>query len=147
MLTGERARLIWGAMAIQFLGYVIDVAWHGFLGPGGEPATRADMVRHLATVHLPLYVGAASVLIATALALWRRRRETGVALAIAFGGAVLSAAGEAWHAVSHLRLDTHGAPVAGTLSIAGFLVVLAALLLAPGETHGGEAKARRAAHR
>src|SRR5262245_24071739 len=110
-MTVERARLIWGAVAIQFLGYVIDVAWHGLLGPDGEPATRADMLRHLATVHLPLYVGAAAVLTSTGLALWRRRRDTGGgALAVAFSGAVLSAAGEAWHAASHLRLDTHSAP-------------------------------------
>jgi len=31
---------------------------------------------------------------------------------------------EAWHAYSHLRLDTHSAPVAGTLSVLGFVMVV-----------------------
>ncbi len=35
--------------------------------------------------------------------------------------------GEAWHAVSHLRLDTHAGPVAGSLSPVGVLFVAAAL--------------------
>jgi hypothetical protein len=42
---------------------------------------------------------------------------------------VLSASAEAWHAYSHLRLDTHSAPVAGILSVIGFLVVVIAMLL------------------
>jgi hypothetical protein len=67
------------------------------------------MIRHLGTVHLPLYIGAASVLAAIVLALRRRRGRSGpgVALPIAAAGAVLSVAAEAWHAYSHLRLDTH----------------------------------------
>jgi len=81
--------------------------------------------------HLPLYIGAASVLVATSRALLRqvKRSATGIALPIAFAGAVLSATAEAWHAYSHLRLDTHSAPVAGVLSVIGFLVVVIAMLL------------------
>jgi len=39
----------------------------------------------------------------------------------------VSTVGEAWHAVSHLRLDTHVGPVAGSLSPVGVLFVAAAL--------------------
>jgi hypothetical protein len=50
--------------------------------------------------------------------------RTGITLRIAFAGAVLSAGAEAWHAYSHLRLDTHNAPLAGTLSVLGFIVIV-----------------------
>ena len=122
---------IWASLILQFLGYVLDVIWHGLLNPGVEPRTVEEMARHLGTVHLPLYIGAASVLVSTSRALLRqiRRSATGIALPIAFAGAVLSAGAEAWHAYSHLRLDTHSAPVAGTLSLIGFLVVVIAMSL------------------
>ena len=148
MVTVERERMIWAWVATQFLGYVIDAAWHGLLGSAGEPATAGEMLCHLMSVHLPLYVGAVGVLASTGVALWRRRGGTGGgALAVAFGGAGLSVAGEVFHAVSHLNLDTHRAPVAGTVSIAGFLVVLAALLLAPDDTRGRAAKSPGPVHR
>lgn len=118
---------VWASIILQAVGYAIDVVWHGLLNPGVEPATVRDMARHLGTVHLPLYFGAASVLVSTGLALLRHvRRSThgGGALLLAFVGAVLSAGAEAWHAYSHLRLDTHHAPVAGTLSAVGYLVVV-----------------------
>jgi hypothetical protein len=119
-------RWIWASVIVQFLGYVVDAVWHGLLNPGVEPTTVGEMARHLGTVHLPLYIGAASVLVSTSGALLRQRRRssTGIALPIAFAGAVLSAGAEAWHAYSHLRLDTHSAPVAGTLSVLGFVVVV-----------------------
>lgn len=122
---------IWASLIVQGLGYVYDVVWHGLLNPGFEPATTADMMRHLFTVHLPLYIGAASLLVSTSVALLRhiRRSHAGLALPAAFAGAVLSAGAEAWHAASHLRLDTHSGPIAGTLSFVGFLVVLVALSL------------------
>jgi len=124
-------RWIWASLILQFLGYVLDATWHGLLNPGVEPKTTGEMARHLSTVHLPLYIGAASVLVATSRALLRRvkRSAAGIALPIAFAGAVLSATAEAWHAYSHLRLDTHSAPVTGTLSVVGFLVVVIAMLL------------------
>ena len=59
----------------------------------------------------------------------RRRAATNRALSIAAAGAVLSAGAEAWHAASHLRLDTHTAPLAGILSVVGFLVVVVAMSL------------------
>ena len=92
------------------------------------------MVRHLGTVHLPLYIGAASVLVSTSRALLRqaRRSAIGIAMTVAFAGAVLSAAAEAWHAYSHLRLDTHRAPIAGALSVIGFFVVVIAMAVSSG---------------
>jgi hypothetical protein len=132
---------IWASLILQFLGYILDATWHGLLNPGVEPQTAGEMARHLSTVHLPLYIGAASVLVATSRALLRqvKRSATGIALPIAFAGAALSAAAEAWHAYSHLRLDTHSAPVAGTLSFIGFVVVVIAMLLS------GRIRRRRAA--
>lgn len=81
------------------------------------------MVHHLATVHLPLYIGAAGVIVSTSKALLEQitRSRRGITLPVAFGGAVVSVGGEAWHASSHLHLDTHSAPAAGTLSAIGFL--------------------------
>jgi len=92
------------------------------------------MVRHLGTVHLPLYIGAASVLVSTSRALLRqaRRSAIGIAMTVAFAGTVLSAAAEAWHAYSHLRLDTHSAPIAGALSVIGFFVVVIAMAVSSG---------------
>lgn len=120
---------IWVSLAAQAFGYVVDAVWHGWISPGVEPATVEEMVRHLATVHLPLYVGAVSVLASTEVAVLRLgRAASGTALA-AFAGALLSAGSEAWHASSHLRLDTQHAPVAGTLSFVGFLVAVVAMSL------------------
>ncbi len=124
-------RWIWMALALQALGYAYDIVWHAWLNPGVEPATVADMARHLGTVHLPLYLGAACVLLATANAIEHRtRREpAGRALVVALLGAGLSTFAEAWHAVSHLSLDTHHAPIFGIVSSAGFLVVVGAMVL------------------
>ena len=120
---------IWASLTLQLIGYVFDALWHGLVHPGVEPATVRDMALHLATVHLPLYVGAASALASTATAVLRRRRRSsnGRASTIAVLGAVVSAGAEGWHAASHLRLDTHSAPIAGTLSFVGFLVVVVAM--------------------
>jgi hypothetical protein len=114
------------SLTLQFFGYVFDAVWHGLMSPGAEPTTVPEMVRHLATVHLPLYVGAASVLVSTAwvLAHQIRRSATGIAWPIAVVGAALSAAAEAWHAYAHLRMDIHSAPIAGVLSVIGFLVAV-----------------------
>jgi hypothetical protein len=122
---------IWASLILQALGYVFDAVWHGLLSPGVEPTTRGEMVRHLGTVHLPLYIGAVSVLVSTSRALLRqiRRSAAGIALPITVAGAMLSAAAEAWHAYSHLHLDTHSAPIAGVLSVIGFLVVVIAMAL------------------
>lgn len=121
---------IWIALLVQFLGYLYDAAWHGLLNPGVEPSTTREMARHLATVHLPLYLGAAGVLLATASTFFRRIRRSapGIALLVAVIGAVVSAGAEAWHAHDHLKADTHTAPIAGVLSVVGFLVVVIAML-------------------
>jgi predicted membrane protein len=139
---------VWAALILQALGYGFDAVWHRLLHPGVEPTTKGDMVRHLGTVHLPLYIGAASVLVATSRALLRqtRRSATGLALPIAVAGAVLSTTAEAWHAYAHLRLDTHSAPMAGTLSILGFLVVVIAMSLSRwGRLHADETTNERGA--
>jgi hypothetical protein len=141
-MQGRSARTwVWASLLLQGVGYLYDAVWHGLLNPGLEPTTREAMARHLATVHLPLYIGAASVLLSTLTLLVRevRRSAAGIALPIAFAGSVLSAAAEAWHASSHLRLDTHSAPVAGILSLTGFLVVVIAMSLS------GRRRQRRAA--
>ena len=120
---------IWAAVVLQAIGYSIDVAWHALVHPEAEPATVPEMARHLATVHLPLYIGAVCVLLATGIALFRReRRSPGSAAArAAFAGALLSAGAELWHAYSHLRLDTAHAFLPGILSVVGFLIVVVSL--------------------
>jgi hypothetical protein len=97
-------RWIGAALALQLIGYVFDVVWHAMLRPGAEPATFGEMARHLASVHLPLYIGAAMVLVSTVVELLRRRRRrpVGNALPIAVTGAVISCGAEGWHALSHL---------------------------------------------
>jgi len=114
---------VWISLLVQGVGYAFDALWHGVLRPGVEPATYEAMLRPLLTVPLPLYVGAASLLVSTATLLVRRR---GVALA--FGGALLSVVAEAWHAASHLQLDTHAGPITGSLSFVGFLIALSAMV-------------------
>lgn len=139
---------IWASIILQFSGYVFDAIWHGLLNPGREPTTVGEMVRHLGTVHLPLYIGAASVLASTSIAVVRQSRRSTIGLVpvVAVAGAALSAGAEVWHAYSHLQLDTHTAPVAGILSVVGFLVVVTALVLASRRREGvSKTSERRAA--
>ena len=49
---------------------------------------------------------------------------------MALFGTILSVGSEAWHAYSHLHLDTHTAPIAGILSVVGFVIVVVATPLA-----------------
>jgi cytochrome bd-type quinol oxidase subunit 2 len=110
---------------------VFDLAWHG-LNSDFNVVTVDQMVAHLSTVHLPLYIGVVGVLLSTAWALADqvRRAHTGVALPLAFAGAVVATTGEAWHAYSHLRLTTHSGPVAWTVALIGFVTVIVALVAA-----------------
>ena len=140
--TGWMRTWVWTSLLVQALGYAFDALWHGVLRPGVEPPTYEAMLRHLITVHLVLYVGAASLLISTATLLARRGRGA----AIAFAGALLSAGAEAWHAYSHLHLDTHTAPIVGALSFVGFVVVLGAMILSRrGRRDAHASRDRRAA--
>jgi len=101
------------------------------LNPDFEAVTVDQMVRHLSTVHLPLYIGVLSVFVSTAWALidQMRRSKIGITLPVAFAGALVSTAGEIWHAYTHLQLSTHSGPIAGMTSFFGFIVVVTALWL------------------
>jgi hypothetical protein len=121
-------RWIGAALVLQAVGFAYDALWHGLLHPGAEPQTRQEMVRHLVTVHLPLYIGVLSVLATTALGFAgaiRHSRSAG-AWSVAAFGALLSAVGETWHAAAHLQLNTHAGAMAGSLSPVGFLIVAVA---------------------
>jgi hypothetical protein len=120
--------LIWAALGVELAGQVFDISWHA-LNPDFNATTVREMAWHLGTVHFPIYAGVACVLLATAWALFdsMRRSRIGVALPIAFTGALVSAAGESWHAYEHLQLSTHAGPIAAAVSFAGFIVVVAAL--------------------
>jgi hypothetical protein len=133
---------IWVAVLVQVAGLAFDVAWHGVIHPGFEAVTVAEMARHLATVHLPIYMGAVSVLLSTVWALVAdaRRSAVGTALPVACAGAALSTAGEAWHAYSHLQLSTHGGPIAAGTSFLGLLVVVGALGLERRQERRGAAR-------
>ena len=50
--AGAWRRFMWIFVVVQLVGLGIDAAWHGVRGV--EPETLSEMVRHLATVHLPL---------------------------------------------------------------------------------------------
>lgn len=120
--------LIWAALVVQFAGHVIDVVWHA-VHSDFEAKTVEQMAVHLGTIHIPLYVGVLCVLLSTAWALidQARRPPIGAAFPIAFVGALISTAGEIWHATMHLQLDTRAAPLAGTMSLVGFVIVAAAM--------------------
>jgi hypothetical protein len=61
-----------------------------------------------------------------------RQSRIGVALPVAFVGALVAAAGEGWHAYTHLQLRPHGGAIAGLTALLGFVVVVTALWLAGG---------------
>ena len=143
-------RWIWTAVAIQVLGLAFDAVWHGLLHPGFEAVTVHQMVVHLGTVHLPIYIGVVSVLLTTAWALVDRMRRspTDVASPVAFAGAVVSTAGEGWHAYGHLQLSTHTGPMAEATAGFGLVVVVLALWLDGGRDRqrgAGRVDKRRAA--
>jgi hypothetical protein len=56
---------IWVSVCVQLSGLAFDATWHGLLNPGFEAITISQMVRHLASVHLLLHLGAVSVLLST----------------------------------------------------------------------------------
>lgn len=131
--------LIWAALGVQCAGLIIDIVWHA-LHSDFEPTTMEQMLVHLGTVHIPIYVGVVCVLLATAWALidQGRRPPIGATFPVAFVGALISTAGESWHAYKHLQLDTHDGPLAAGTAFLGFLIVAAALWI------GGRRDRRRA---
>lgn len=122
--------LIWASLTLQLAGLVFDIFWHA-ANAGFEATTRHEMLAHLSTVHLPIYLGVLCVVVTTTLTLLRQvaQGEDGAALPIAVLGALISAAGESWHAYRHMQLSTHGGPLAASISLLGFIVVVAALWL------------------
>src|SRR5213080_2691842 len=72
---------IWAALALQAVGLAFDGVWHGLIRPGVEPTTFAEMIVHLGTVHLPLYLGVLSVVITSGWAFVERRSGSAVAFA------------------------------------------------------------------
>jgi hypothetical protein len=138
---------IWAALALQLAGLMFDILWHA-THSGFAPMTRTEMSQHLGSVHLPIYIGVLCVVLTTALALLAERGERGLAMPIAVVGALISAAGEGWHAYTHLQMSTHGGPLAASVSFLGFLVVVAALWLSRPRARGraaGDIDQRRAA--
>ena len=125
----RRTPWIWAALTVQLSGLVFDYVWHGFLHPDFEAVTVRQMVSHLRTVHLPLYVGVLSVLCTTAWAVIAQARwsRIGIALPVALVGACVSTVGEAWHAYTHLHLSTHSGPLAEATAFLGCIVVVTAL--------------------
>ena len=125
--------MIWTSLTLQLAGVVFDAFWHAEHSDF-DAVTGNEMIEHLRTVHLPIYIGVFFVVMTTALALLRQieRSERGAALPIAFAGALISAAGESWHAYTHMQLSTHGGPLAASVSFLGFLVVVGAMWLSRG---------------
>jgi len=112
--------LIWASLTLRLAGLVFDAFWHAEHSDF-DAVTGNEMIEHLRTVHLPIYIGVFFVVVTTALALLRQieRSERGAALPIAFAGALISAAAESWHSYTHMQLSTHGGPLAASVSFLG----------------------------
>jgi hypothetical protein len=141
----QRARSwIWAAIIVEIIGLAVDAVWHGVLSPEVEPRTHGEMVRHLLTVHLVLYVGVVWLVVSTAWALVERARRSGigVALPVALAGAAVQLGGEAWHAYSHLQLRP--SPVPELAGFVGLAVVIAATAVSARRARGIAMELRRA---
>jgi hypothetical protein len=136
---------IWAAVIVEIIGLAVDALWHGVLSPDVEPRPHAEMVRHLATVHLVLYVGVAMIFASTVSALVEqaRRGDVGIALPVAVVGAAVQLGGEIWHAYSHLRFRPN--PLPELAGFVGLAVVIAATLSSARSARGLAMEAR--AHR
>jgi hypothetical protein len=120
---------IWMSVTLQAIGFAIDAVWHGVVARGVELDTRGEMVRHLATVHLLLYLGVLALLasVAWALVSQARRSTVGLALPVALAGSTVQAGGELWHAYSHLEL--HPSPTPELIGFAGLVIAIIALVV------------------
>ena len=133
-------------LALEILGYAIDAVWHGLVNPRFEPTSVGDMALHLATVHLPLYLGVAGFFTSIAIAAGRRARRGAASPTwwVALAGATIQVIGESWHAYTHLRLAPDAA-VPGVLSLVGFVIAVAALGVAWRRRTAVASRTRRAA--
>lgn len=138
---------IWGAVIVEIIGLSIDAVWHGVRSADAEPRTRREMLRHLLTVHLVLYLCVALLFVSTAWALVERARRsgTGVALPVAFVGAAVQLGGDVWHAYSHLQMRPN--PLPELAGFVGLTVVIAATAAASARGARGIAMGPRRAHR
>ena len=137
---------VWTFVGVQVAGVALDAIWHGLLHPDFEPRTFAETVRHLTTVHLLLYLGVLGLAAATAWALFRRPRPpgSGIALPMAFAGALLQLGGEIWHAAVHLQLRP--SPFPELVGFAGLAVVIGATIAAGRGVPRAAADAHRLGH-
>lgn len=121
---------MWTCVGVQAAGVAVDAIWHGLLHLDFEPRTLAETIRHLATVHLLLYVGVVGLCAVTAWAVFGRPRRpgAGIALPLAFAGALLQLAGEVWHAWVHLQLRPN--PFPELSGFVGLAVVIGATIAA-----------------
>ena len=110
------------SVIVQLVGLAIDGVWHGLLEPGAEPDTFDQM--------LVLYLGIIGLFASTAWALVDRARRgtVGLALPVAFTGALIQTVAETWHAWMHLRLRP--GPIPEAFALGGLVVAIAALLAA-----------------
>jgi hypothetical protein len=120
------------AVIIEVIGLAIDAVWHGLLSAEVEPQTYGEMVRHLLTVHLVLYVGVGTLFVSTAWA--ARRSGAGAEPPIAFAGAAVQLIGEAWHAYSHLQLRP--SPLPELIGFVGLAVAIGATAVSGRGTRG-----------
>src|SRR5437879_12030049 len=99
---------VWAFVIVQLVGLGIDAVWHGLLHPGFEPETLGEMVRHLAAVHLPLYVGVGGA--ARLYGLGRpRRREAIRDQPRASSGVGGGCRADGWRGVARLFASRHAA--------------------------------------
>ena len=140
MALGTIRRLIWASVIVQLLGLAVDALWHGLLHPEFEGTARAEMARHLLSVHLLLYLGVLALLVSTLMALVARARagRVGIAVPVMVAGAFAQTIGEAWHAWSHLEMRPN--PTPELLGFLGLAAVVVALFLS---RHGGTSAKER----
>src|SRR3989442_416605 len=79
--------LIWASLTLRLAGLVFDAFWHAEHSDF-DAVTGNEMIEHLRTVHLPIYIGVFFVVMTTALALLRQiersERGAGLPIAVAF---------------------------------------------------------------
>src|SRR5947199_4709467 len=113
MSRRKTARILIGtAFGVQLAGLIVDIVWHA-LHSDFAAATTEQMLVHLGTVHMPIYVGVVCVVLTTAWALidQARRPPIGAAFPVAFVGALISEAGGGRRACMHRQRDSSDVPI------------------------------------